>query len=159
MSTNDRLWLADSFAAAPNNLFKKKTHEQKIQRARQASELWNRMLLSMLECVQSIDRLSALLFRGKKKKEKKKEKRTTCVEMWPMALTISHQTELWRQALCRVKHKWQFKAWQWQNFKQGSGIKHAESDSRRDHIHSGSQPERRGGQCTPSEGKLKKKKP
>ena len=75
MSTNDRLWLADSFAAAPNNLFKKKPHEQKIQRAWQASELWNRMLLSMLECVQSIDRLSALLFRGKKKKRKEKRKK------------------------------------------------------------------------------------
>lgn len=38
----------------------------------------------------------------------------------------------------------------------GDGIKCAESDSRRDHIHSGSQLESRGGQQTPGEGKQKK---
>lgn len=58
LDKNDRLWLPALLVVALNNLLK--MHKQKIHRAQKASELWNTMLLSVLDCGQSSEGLSAL---------------------------------------------------------------------------------------------------
>ena len=80
-----------------------------MQRAEKASGLWNRMLLSSPECVQSIKRLWAIIII--------KTPELKC-GLW--LRQFSHQTKLWRRAASRLKHKWQFKARLWQHFKKGS---------------------------------------
>lgn len=64
-----------------------------------------------------------------------------CGEMWPVALTSSHQTRLWRQALCRGKTQMAVQSLAMTELQTGEWGKVC---SKWHHTHSGSTTERRG---------------